>query len=354
MIRVAVLGAGIGKQHLDGYRALPEMFSVSLLCDLDVSRAQMATDGDASIRIVAEIAEVLADPDIDLVDICLPPHLHMPVALQVLASGKHAICEKPVARSLAEVQQMQLAIDQSGKRIFPVFQYRYGLSLAQFDALRSAGLAGRALVASAETHWNRESDYYTVPWRGTWSGEAGGAVLGHAIHSHDLLCHILGPVSELNAYTTTRVNDIEVEDCAAISMRMESGALATSSVTLGSANDCSRLRFCFERLTAESGTAPYTPAEDTWTFTARGSTTQEDVDRIVRSVVTPAAGFTGYLVSVAQALSGSAGREVSFEDGRRSIEFVTAVYLSARENRAVRLPVTKDEPFFDGWVPSEK
>ncbi|MFK8082272.1 MAG: Gfo/Idh/MocA family protein [Granulosicoccus sp.] len=354
MIRVAVFGAGIGKQHLNGYRNLPEKFSVSVVCDLDVSRATSATDGDSSIRIVRDIAQVLSDPEIDLVDICLPPHLHVPVALQALEAGKHVICEKPIARSLAEVQQMQLAIERSGKQIFPVFQYRYGLALAQFRALRSADLTGRALVASAETHWNRESDYYSVAWRGTWKGEAGGAVLGHAIHSHDLLCHILGPVAELNAYTSTLVNDIEVEDCAAISMRMESGALATSSVTLGSADDRSRLRFCFERLTAESGIAPYTPAEDIWTFTARGTTRQVEVDQITQSVESAQAGFTGYLLAIADALAGNGGQEVSFEDGRRSIEFVSAVYLSAHEKRAVKLPLSSKEPFFKGWAPSDK
>ncbi|MFK7993380.1 MAG: Gfo/Idh/MocA family protein [Granulosicoccus sp.] len=352
MIRVAILGCGIGKQHLQSYHKLPANFNVTALCDLDVARAQATTEGVDSIRIVSDISDVLADPDIDLVDICLPPHLHMPVALQVMEAGKHAICEKPIARSLAEVKIMQSAMERSGKRIFPVFQYRYGLALSQFAALRNAGLTGRALVASAETHWNRESDYYSVPWRGTWDGEAGGAVLGHAIHSHDLLCHILGPVSEINAYTNTLVNDIEVEDCAAISMRMQSGALATSSVTLGSANDCSRLRFCFEGLTAESGTAPYTPAEDVWTFTARGSTRQEEVDKITGSIDMPQSGFAGYLLAVSDALTGREGQEVSFEDGRRSIEFVTAVYLSAREGRAVKLPINAEETFYNGWSPA--
>ena len=64
---------------------------------------------------------------------------------------------------------------------------------------------------------------------------------------------ILGPVSNLFAKLTTRVNDIEVEDCAALSIEMENGTLVTSSITLGAANDTSRLRFCFEGLTAESG-----------------------------------------------------------------------------------------------------
>jgi predicted dehydrogenase len=62
------------------------------------------------------------------------------------------------------------------------------------------------VVASLETHWNRGPDYYAVPWRGTWAGEAGGAILGHAIHAHDLLCRYFGPVAQVQAQLATRVN----------------------------------------------------------------------------------------------------------------------------------------------------
>ncbi len=352
MINVAILGAGIGKSHLEGYRALTDQFTVAAVCDLDIARAKAATNNDTSIQVVSDIETVLSNPDIDLIDICLPPHLHVSNVIRALESGKHAVCEKPIARSLAEIEQMQTAMNLSGLQIFPVFQYRFGLGLAQLSALQDSGLTGRAIVASADTHWNRDSAYYAVPWRGTWESESGGAILGHAIHMHDLLCDILGPVDQLTAYCDTLVNDIEVEDCAAISMRMKSGALVTSSVTLGSANDLTRLRVCFQGLTAESGTAPYTPAEDLWTFTARGTCSQDDIDRIVAEVKTPLSGFTGFLASVAQALNGTSNHEVTFTDGRRSIEFVTAVYQSSRGgSRPVSFPVTRDNVLFDGWLP---
>lgn len=352
MIRVAILGAGIGKAHLDGYRDLPSRFSVDIMCDLDATRAAAATDQDPDIQIVVDMEDVLSNPDIDLVDVCLPPHLHVPVVLKILAAGKHAICEKPIARSIPEVEQMQTAMKTSSGRVFPVFQYRYGQGTAQLQALLDAGLAGKAFAASAETHWNRQSDYYEIPWRGTWDGEAGGSILGHAIHAHDLLCHVLGPVAELSAYLDTRVNDIETEDCAAITMRMESGALVTSSVTLGAADNTTRLKFCFEGFTARSGSNPYAPAEDTWTFTARGSTKQEDIDQTLAAVASPKPGFAGFFEATADAIDGCPGKEVSFEDGRRSIEMVTAMYQSSREGSPVRLPIRKEDSLYDGWIPA--
>ena len=80
-------------------------------------------------RCLAEIsddmAHALADPTVDLIDICLPPHLHVPVALKALDSaGKHVVLEKPIAASLDECDRLAQA-DGPGL-LFPVFQYRYG------------------------------------------------------------------------------------------------------------------------------------------------------------------------------------------------------------------------------------
>ncbi|MEM9756223.1 MAG: Gfo/Idh/MocA family oxidoreductase [Pseudomonadota bacterium] len=353
MIHVAIIGAGIGAEHLAGYRALPQRFRVRAVCDLDLARAQVATGGDPGIALTASLDTVLADPEIDVIDICLPPHLHVPVTLRVLAAGKHAICEKPLAMSLAEVDQLEAAAKRTGRSVFPVFQYRYGRAMAQLQALIAAGLTGRAFAASLETHWHRDADYYAVPWRGTWAGEAGGAVLGHAIHAHDLMCHVLGPVAEVMALAGTRVNPIETEDCAALSFRMASGALATSSVTLGAADDTTRLRFCFEGLTAESGRAPYAPAQDTWTFLARAPMQQAQIDAVAEAVPNTLAGFAGFLDAVADALSGRCGREVTLADGRQSIELVTAIYASVRERASIPVPLPRAARQYGGWMPDQ-
>lgn len=179
----------------------------------------MVASGDNSIAIHADSQAVLDDDSIDIIDVCLPPHLHFDVTLAGLKAGKHVICEKPLVRSVREVDVLIDAATEAQRQVFPVFQYRYGHGLHQLQALIHAGLAGKPYAASLETHWNRDSDYYAVAWRGTWTGESGGAVLGHAIHNHDLLTYVMGPIRSLSAITTTRVNPIEVEDCAAISLR---------------------------------------------------------------------------------------------------------------------------------------
>ncbi len=350
-LRVGIVGAGIGAEHFQAYLALADRFEVRYMCDLDDARAAQAVSGRKAVTITRSLDQILADPDIDLMDVCLPPHLHLSACSAALQAGKDVICEKPLVASLAEADQLADLMQQTGRQVFPVFQYRYGAGAAKLQKLMAAGLAGTPLVGSLETHWNRDKAYYAVDWRGSWAGERGGAILGHAIHIHDWLSFAFGEIDSVFAYLATRVNEIEVEDCASLSIRMRSGALITSSVTLGAATDTSRLRFCFSGLTAESGLEPYKLADSDWQFIARAPQQQAEIESVLADLTPPLSGFQGLFAAIYDHLVSGQGDIVSFADGRRSIEFVTAVYRSAREGKQIHLPLNVDDPLYHSWLP---
>jgi len=347
---VAILGAGIGSEHLNGYLALGDRFQVSHICDLDTSRASDLA-ARAGAKVTTDIQDVLSDPQVDLVDICLPPMLHVPVACDALAAGKHVILEKPIAGSLAEADRLAVAAADTPGQVFPVFQYRYGRALEALSRLQDAGLLGQPQVAALEVHWNRGADYYATRWRGSWERELGGAVLSHAIHIHDLLTGAFGPVAEVSAMLTTRINPIETEDCAALSLRMANGALASSSITLGAADDTSRLRFVYEHATAESGNLPYAPGQADWVFTARDPARQAEMNRIVAESTNRPAGFAGYLAAISETLNGNSARSVTLADGVASIELVSAIYHADRTGARVSLPLDRSLPICQGLRP---
>lgn len=357
MLSVAILGAGIGAKHLEGYRVLPESYRVAFICDLDLERASELAAKAPGCQAVSDLDAVLLHPEIDIVDICLPPHLHGPVALRVMAAGKHVICEKPVAGSVLEADGIAAAAREYKQLFVPIFQYRYGRELYRLAALQERGLTGRPLVATLETHWDRGADYYAVDWRGRWSSERGGAVLGHAIHIHDLVTRFFGPVTALSAMLDTRVNPIETEDCAAISMATESGGLVTSSVTLGSAGDMSRLRLAFENLTAESGRDPYAPGDAPWSLRGRGEQEQHAINAALLEIDAELegrpTGFAGQFDAIARRLAGEQTDMVGVEDGVRSIETVAAIYHAARTGARVTLPLDRSLPVCADWVPQE-
>lgn len=355
MIRVAILGAGIGAQHMSGYLALADDYQVVAVCDRDIDKALVLAQKSPGCRAVAEIEAVVADPDVDLIDICLPPHLHLPVALSALDAGKHVVCEKPMAGSVLEADRIRAAAQDRQRLFVPIFQYRYGRSLYQLAALQERGLTGTPLVATLETHWNRGADYYAVDWRGRWSTERGGAIVGHAIHIHDLIVRFFGPITALSAMLDTRVNPIETEDCAAVTMRTESGGLVTSSVTLGSAKDMTRMRLVFENLTAESGHRPYAPGADEWTFTPRhaglDSAIRQSLSDIEPEILRRPTGFAGQFEAVAQHLRGEPADLVTVDDGVRSIECIAAIYQAARTGARVSLPLDRALPICSDWAP---
>jgi len=351
--KVCIVGAGIGAQHLKGYAALPDRFTVHSICELDAARGRALAATQARTGFISDFAAALTDPEIDIIDICLPPHLHFRTCMAALEAGKKVVCEKPMVASLRDADLLAAKVAETRGFLSPVFQYRFGIGTAQLRALMDAGLAGRAYAGTLETHWDRPASYYDIAWRGTWAGEQGGALLGHAIHIHDLLPSVLGPVAQVYADVATRVNDIEVEDCAALSIRMASGALITSSVTLGCAENISRMRLMFEGFTVETDHAPYSLAENPWRFIARAPTTQDQIDTVLAGVGTAQDGYAGMFAAIADALDGTktTPRHVTLADGRRSLEFVTAVYASARSGLPVVLPLGPDHPMYDGWLP---
>jgi predicted dehydrogenase len=200
--------------------------------------------------------KIIANTEIDIVDICLPPHLHFSTALKFLEAGKHVICEKPLSTSVNDAQKLIDISHSMNKNLYPVFQYRYGKHILILKDLISKGITGKPIVASSEVHWNRNEEYYNVPWRGSWEGEGGGAILSHAIHSHDLLSYFFGNIKSVSANISTLVNQIETEDCASIAMTTEFGALISSSITLGAANDSTRLKLVFEKISVEENNGP--------------------------------------------------------------------------------------------------
>jgi predicted dehydrogenase len=257
---VAVIGCGIGRSHIaEGYRKHPDKFRVLALCDVDEQRLANLADEFGVRRTTGSSDEVLRMDDVEIVDICTPPALHVAQTLAGLAAGKQVVCEKPLAGSLAEVDRVIAAEGQSPGRVLPVFQYRCGNGVQKAKRIIDAGIAGRPYLATVETAWSRTPEYYETPWRGRFETEFGGVLLTHALHSHDLLTYLLGPVKNVFAHTATRVNPVEVEDCAVASLVMQSGALVSLAATLGSHKEISRLRLCFEHVTFESLQSPYCP-----------------------------------------------------------------------------------------------
>jgi predicted dehydrogenase len=352
-LNVGVVGGGVGVNHLRAYEELSELYSVEAFCDVDRDKAERIAGEYDIPRILTDFDEIIR-LDLDLVDICTPSALHFEQARKALLAGRHVLVEKPFASSLAEADALADIERRSRRRLCPVFQYRFGNGIAQLLHLRDKGFFGKCFAATVETHWRRLPAYYASPWRGRWRTELGGTLVTHAIHNHDLLTYVLGPVRSVFARTATRVNPIETEDCAALLLEMADGSFVTSSMTTGAEEDMTRLRFCFEGLTAESNRSPYNPATAPWTFIAADPERQAAVDAAVAEVLPAPERNAGLLLRLHKALTEGGRLPVSIEDARPSLELITAAYHSARTGQAVRLPIGREHPLYGGWLPQRR
>lgn len=352
-LRVAVVGLGVGTSHLEAYARIPELFEVAAICDLDAAKVAAATVRFGVARHTSRLADLLADDELDVIDLCTPPNSHRALIEQSLAAGLHVICEKPLVGSLAEFDAVERAEEAASGMLFPVFQYRFGNGLQKLKFLQARGFAAKALVTTIETHWRRDEDYYAVAWRGKWATEKGGCCLTHASHAHDILSYVNGPVKRVYARLATRVNDIEVEDCAAIATELEDGSAATLSVTLGAAEESSRLCFVFSDMTVCSASPnPYRPGLEPWHFKGRTPKIDAAIRRALEEYAPSLESFEGQFTRIHASITAGAAKPVTLADARASLELITAIYHSADTGLPVTLPIARDNPAYDNWTPS--
>ena len=346
---VGVVGLGIGTAHVRALRRLRDRFTVAAVCDPDESRSRPVAEHIGAD--VVTFDELVRRDDVDVVHVCTPPALHLEQCLAALAEGRSVVCEKPLVASLAEVDQLAEAEAAAAGRLMPVFQYRFGNGLQQVKALVDAGVAGPGRTSSVEVAWRRRPEYYAAPWRGRWATELGGVLLSQAVHALDMLTYVAGPPVRVFCRAATRVNDIEVEDCAAASLELADGSLATVSATLGSPEEITRHRFHFAAFSAESGTAPYTSSSLPWTITPDSDEAAAAMESVVGGWVERAEEWQGQFERWADALDAGTDPPVTLADARASLELLTALYRSSRTGEDVALPLDRSHPSYEGWLP---
>jgi predicted dehydrogenase len=330
---------------------LPDLFDLAVVCDIDEEKAKQAAEQFSIPEIITDLGELCARDDIGVIDLCTPPYLHFEQIQQVLRAGKNAVCEKPLVSSLKEVDALKEVERETGKSVMPIFQYRFGHALQKVKFLVDQGLGGKAYLATVETAWRRRANYYAMPWRGKWKTELGGVLLTHAVHAHDMLCHVMGPIKSVFARVATRVNPIEVEDCASVSLEFANGCLASLSATLGSSKEITRHRFCFEGFCAESNTSAYHNSEEPWTISPDSPEDEEKIEQALKEFDPLPEWLEGQFTLMAKSLAKGAPPPVVLDDARTALELVTAIYHSAETGEAVDLPIGADHPQYGSWIP---
>ncbi len=222
MIRVAVIGYGtMGQVHSQAWQQIPGA-ELAVVADPDLDRRAQASR-DYGLDAVSGIEDVLALHTVDLIDICVPTYLHQSVFKAAVEADKHIFCEKPLARTLAEGEEMLKLAKGHGKKIGVGHVVRF---FPAYRAIRENILAGE-IGEGAVARTFRGGAQFPRGWH-DWFADfdlSGGVILDLAIHDVDFLRWLFGDVERVYAKSTYGRTTAHLE-WAMLVLRFKSGLIA--------------------------------------------------------------------------------------------------------------------------------
>lgn len=350
MIYVAIIGTGgISNAHIVAYLKFPERCKIVALVDIVPEKAEQmkARYGLTDARVYASHKEILSREDIDLADVCTPPYVHAAISVDCLRAGMNVVCEKPMAASLEECDAMIKARDESGKKLSIIAQNRFRQPIRNLKALLDSGIAGKVRSAQVDSFWWRGHCYYDLWWRGTWKTEGGGCTLNHAVHHIDMLLWMMGlPETVTSVLGNVAHDNAEVEDLSMSILRYP-GALAQLTASVVHHGEEQQLVFQCEKAKIAAPFQCFASLSKPNGFPERNEALEKEIaDFTDAQPRIRWEGHDGQLENVLTALETGGPVAIGGEDGRRTIELITAVYQSGATDQTVRLPISRDDPFY--------
>jgi predicted dehydrogenase len=361
----AVIGLGVGREHVRAYAQLPESELVAV-CDQNPERLR-ATGDEYGVSTYAEVADLLRDERVEVVSVATPHPSHAALAIAALSAGRHVIVEKPMTVDLAEADAMIEAARRHGRTLAVIFQRRFWPASLRMREAIEAGKIGAVVSGECELSWWRTREYYARdPWRGRWDTEGGGVLVNQGIHALDLFQWYMGSIDTVWARWANLSHPyIEVDDNAVAAIVFKSGALGT--IRMSTSSRYNRTRVAVHGANGASvgvieepeGAVGYNYL---WTIPGeervRDESLREHVERgeyIYQPMLPdlPPTWPTGFeykqraepsyhAVQIQEFLRAiQEGREplVNGEEGRKSIELMLAIYQSSKTGEAVKLPL---------------
>ncbi len=212
-IRVGVIGTGFGATvHLPALAYLPET-EVVAICSRRPDRALAAALDYGIPSHLTDYRELVRDPGVEAVVVASPPHLHHQMSLAALEAGKHVLCEKPMARNLAEARDMVKIADRVGVVAMVNHQLRFLPVRARIKELIDEAYIGEPHAATLTVHRSSLNDPYERPFGWLMEQEKAGGMLG-AVGSHhvDALRWWFGEIKGVAGATATMVKRRRLAD----------------------------------------------------------------------------------------------------------------------------------------------
>jgi phthalate 4,5-cis-dihydrodiol dehydrogenase len=333
-LRVALVGAGrIGRVHLKALSATRSAEVVGVYDqNLDLARERAAAEGVR--RVYASWGEVLDDEHVQCVGVLLPHDLHEQYAIEALEAGKHVVCEKPLAPTLAECERMLAAATRAGRKLFPVHNRVYSLGVERLgEILRQDGIGDVFLAQTT----GFEAPPTVQTWLATPRG-GGGVLMSQAVHPMYILRWLLGDVVRVSClFGDRKVVDMSAEDHAVVLLKFANGIAADMTCTFGIAHGP------LEHSITLHGRDGYLELSRAGLHIISPRTYGDtDLHEISVTDTDPTGGFTRMWDDYARGMLDGVSTRQTGADGMHAVEVVQAAYRSNATGQTVDLPLKID------------
>lgn len=219
-------------KHRIGIIGLGKMGQIRLEAISDVEAGEVIAISEPNLTSPIDIDnlsndEVIDHPDIDAVVICTPNVLNKPLTIKALNAGKHVFCEKPPAFTAKDVEEIQVAEANSGKKLMYGFNHRHHDSVIRMKEIVDSGEYGRILWMRGRYGKSVSEDYFSQ-WRAKKELAGGGTLLDQGIHMLDLFLHFAGDFDSVKSEVSNLYWNLDVEDNAFVILKNSETGLTAS------------------------------------------------------------------------------------------------------------------------------
>ena len=344
-MKYALIGCGrISPNHIAA--AIENNLDIVALCDVEEYKAKDTINKFKllpEVKIYTDYIKMIDETNPKLVAICTESGKHAEIALNCINLGCNLIIEKPIALSLQDADKIIKASKEKNVKVCTCHQNRFNKSIQKIREAIEEERFGKLLYGTAHIRWNREEEYYKqAPWRGTWEQD-GGVLMNQCIHNIDLLRWMMGnEIVEVMGMTDRLIhNYIETEDIgiALVKFSNKSYGIIEGTSNIYPKNLEETLYIFGEKGTVKAGGKSVNRIEE-WMFQDK----IDNVDEIKSKYNENPPNVYGFghiplYRDVIEAIKNDREPYVTAEDGRRALELVLAIYKSAAENKAIKLPL---------------
>jgi len=308
-----------------------------------------------------DISQMITEKYIDLSIICTPHSFHRDPAIAAAKAGSHVVVEKPLASELKDCDEIIEACKDNNVKLGVISQRRWYKPVKRVKEAIDAGKIGKPVFGTVNMLGWRDKEYYDADkWRGTWKMEGGGVLVNQAPHQLDILLWYMGKIDELYGIRRNLNHPyIEVEDTAVAIVKFKNGGIGNiivsnsqkpgifgkvhvhgeNGASVGVQTDGGAM------FVAGMSSVQEPPVNDLWTVPGEEKYLEkwvkEDSD-FFNSIDATVYYMEQQIGNFLEALEDDREPLVTGEDGRLTVELITAVYRSARDNMPVKFPLSPE------------